>query len=703
MAGPARPPVSRRSEPDLPAKGLGGGGLVPFLRGTLGSEPELDVVSFATQILGLRLYPIQRTILRMIFLDLDRMTAFDRRTIERWRTSFDPKGYAIGVPADIWDRIDTLRAEGWFHFREVMLLIGRRGGKNLLAKVVAGYLLYRLIRMDCPQERLGIERDKDLVLFACATNLEQARHVGFRDLATLVSETPWFEQWLVSVGSEEIVLRTPADERRQRQAGREGAVGARIGSIRIRATSTNARGTRGPAGVLAWFDEMAHTPVTPSGMGSGDELYNAVVPALDQAKKLGIVLSTTSPWARTGIAYEIYKQGIAIDEATGRAKVPYILVVQLESWAPFESWDDPEATEGAGLLEPPVVYDQTMAREEARNPQTFAVERRSQWAAVREGFFAPDVVVRLFLPYCPDCGHSFTPGEWERAAGRCPWCEHATVPVTPAFQRAGIPRFAYVGHVDGAERHDAFAVAIAHLETMHEPDGSPVAHVLVDYLHAWSPEDHGGILPYDDIMKDLGVVFRRFPGLMRLSADQFGSPGIVSELRKVVKEAGWQRVRVEKYAHTAANNREREETVKEALATNWIHAPRDTLGPDRSSLLEQEMLHLQLHNGRVIKPTTGPVRSDDMWTAFSVVTHQLLRREYRGGIRAKLAAAPLMASLPGGYHTGSVPDAGIEPNRALSPARARIAAISRATTSIGPHGRRFPRLPAQGLRRPPLP
>jgi hypothetical protein len=141
--------------------------------------------------------------------------------------------------------------------------------------------------------------------------------------------------------------------------------------------------------------------------------------------------------------------------------------------------------------------------------------------------------------------------------------------------------------------------------------------------------------------------------------------------------------------------------VKEALANNWIHAPRDAFGPNGTCLLEQEMKFLQLRNLRLIKPTTGPVRTDDLWAAFSTVTWQLLKDHYGRRVREALSGAPLLPGLPGGYHTSGPGD----PDSAATPRVARprplLEGIGRRNTH--PFNRRFPSPPPQGLRRPSSP
>jgi hypothetical protein len=647
------PPGSNRPGPS---------GILGILRESLASIGEvLDVVRFAEEILGLRLYPVQKTILRLIFLDLEHMSAFDRRLVDGWRGSFARGGDVIGVPPHIWDQVDWLRAHGYWHFRIALLLLGRRGGKGFLGAIASSYLIYRLIKMGSPQGAMGIDLDKDIVAFVSATNKRQSADNAFTDLATTLGRVPFFERWLASTGADEIRLRTPGDLERDSEARRQGRPGLDRASIVIRAISSSAPAARGPAGFMAWFDELAHTAVTPSGARSGEELYHAVVPALAQAKQHALILATTSPWTQTGPAFEIYEQARAVDERTGDPANPDILVVQLTSFDPYSSWDDLEATEGRACSRPIIVFNDIMEREEARNRSTFRVEHRSQWAAVREAFLEADVVERVFLPYCPTCGHSFPEPEWRAGNGRCPWCSQVVTPITPETHSNGVPRYLYRGHADPAEGHDNFACCIAHLQPFTEPDGTPTVHVIVDRPLVWIPQG-GRPLPYPSIQAELAQVISRFPNMRAFSYDQFGAMATIQGMEELLRERRLS-IPVVKHTHTQAGNRETTEIVKEALANNWIHAPRDALGPDGSCLLELEMKFLQLHNMRLIKPTSGPVRTDDLWTAFATVSWKLLKDHHGRGIRKALGAAPLAVGLPGGYHTGGIPEETVRPRR----------------------------------------
>jgi hypothetical protein len=224
---------------------------------------------------------------------------------------------------------------------------------------------------------------------------------------------------------------------------------------------------------------------------------------------------------------------------TGAPANPDILAIQLSSFEPFLHWDDPEATEGEPCPAPIIAYNDIMQREERRNRAKFRVEHLSQWAAVQEAFLEPDVVERIFLPYCPECGHSFPGSEWRAGAGRCPWCAREVSPVSPEARSYGVPRFLYRGHADPAEGHDNFAACIAHLEDFTEPDGTPTVHVVVDRVLTWIPSDYEDRqLPFPEIQAELAQVISRFPHMRQFTYDQFGALATIRGLKDLLGSAG---------------------------------------------------------------------------------------------------------------------------------------------------------------------
>lgn len=104
-----------------------------------GNPPNFpDIVTFAEHewFCGKKLFPRQRTLLRLFYLDIEHMTDYDLEVIDEWRNGFYYGEDRIGVPPDIWDRVKWLRDRNHPHFREIEFIGGRRGGKGHLGGLV---------------------------------------------------------------------------------------------------------------------------------------------------------------------------------------------------------------------------------------------------------------------------------------------------------------------------------------------------------------------------------------------------------------------------------------------------------------------------------------------------------------------------------------------------------------------------------------
>ena len=127
-----------------------------------------DIVTFAEdpRFLGRgRLYPRQKTLLRLICLETENMTEYDHYVIDEWSKNFTRNGVSIGVSPDIWERVEHLKANGYTHFREVVNITGRRGGKGHIGGIIGAYLNWNLLMLDDPQYHYGIDKSKNIYTF----------------------------------------------------------------------------------------------------------------------------------------------------------------------------------------------------------------------------------------------------------------------------------------------------------------------------------------------------------------------------------------------------------------------------------------------------------------------------------------------------------------------------------------------------------
>ena len=599
-----------------------------------------DIVTFAESphFLGRRLYPRQKTLLRLINLETELMTDYDLEVIDQWTKGFARSGVSIGISPDIWNRVEYLKANGYNHFREVINITGRRGGKGHIGGIMGAYLNWRLIMLDDPQWHYGIDKSKDMYMFCVATNIQQAKQFQFADLSNTIIDAECFRPYIAEAKEYFLALRTPADVRRIAAFEARGIRPQRlIASVRNMAVTSNSKSSRGAAAFGVMFDEFAHMLVGTAGPRTSDEVYNAITPALDQFGKDGFIYIPTSPFTKVGKCFELYENSTQVDEE-GAPSFPDMMMAQLPSWGPYEDWDDPRATGGFNFRSAPQTYDDAMKRLEKREPDVFKVERLSQWAEVTDAYLNPLMVERMYEPF-------------RDATGDIRYLSEQT---------DGQIGIIYHGHCDPSKSGANTAAMICHAEAIPDPeDGEIWYHVIVDWQKVWDPEDYEDHqIDYEQIEEELVDIISHFPTLKVFSFDQYGAFVTLPRLKKRLKNMKHRgSVREEPFSNQS--NDKRAERFKSALGQNWVHAYRDDFGYNSSCLLEQELKFLQEVNGRVKKQDFGPVQTKDLADCLMVCVDQLLEDNFvKMEVRERLGSTQLGAASQGGYHSSNFVDFG---------------------------------------------
>jgi len=599
-----------------------------------------DIVTFAEhqEFLGRRLYPRQKTLLKLICLETENFNDYDLEVIDGWTKNFTRTGTSIGVSPDIWTRIEYLKANGYNHFREVINITGRRGGKGHIGGIIGAYLNWNMIQLDDPQWHYGIDKSKDMYMFCVATNIQQAKQFQFADLANTIIDAPCFQPYIAEAKEYVVCLRTPADIRRIAAFEARGIRPSRlIASVRNMAVTSNSKSSRGAAAFGVMFDEFAHMLVGTDGPRTSDEVYNAITPALDQFGKDGFIYIPTSPFTKVGKCYNLYESALQLNE-DGTPAFPDMMMCQLPSWGPYEDWDDPRATGGFNFRSAPQLYDEAMQRLEKREPDAFKVERLSQWAEVTDAYLNPKIVERMFEPF-------------KDATGELRYLEE---------QEEGTMAFVYQGHCDPSKSGANTAAMICHVEKIPDPeDGEVWFHVIVDWMKVWDPENYTEHqIDYEEIEEELVDVLQRFRTTKVFSFDQYGAFVTLPRLKKRLKQINPPHkviIREEKFS--GQSNTRRAERFKSALGMDWVHSYRDTFGENGVSLLELELKFLQEVNGRVRKQDFGPVRTEDMSDCLMVCVDALLEDNFvKLEMRDRLSSTELYPGAQGGYHTRNAVD-----------------------------------------------
>lgn len=619
--------------------------------GTGAALPVPNIMDFVTSPRFLDrplLYPRQATLLKIIMLEVELLTSYDLGVIAEWESGFRlfereaDQGFegAVGLAPGTVERMRACRAEGRSWFREVVLVLGRRAGKGYLSSLVTAYVLWRLLALGDPQEALGIEKTKQLVVMTMAADLSQAVSNQHRDLVELLLDAPCFAPYLGAHTSTSLRLRTPAEH-----AADPGAEG----SVLVQARPATANAGRGPTAVAFLFDEMAHAPA--SGLQRGaDEIYRGAAPALAQFPTTSLIILASSPASQTGELYTAYRR--CLDTTNGLPRDPSSIAVQLPSWGPYQDWELTQA--GLAMypggpnfapLNQAIISEDTpsVRRLASSNPDTYRVEHLAQWRTSLTAYLDPELVAAVFAPYQ---GHVL------------------------ARQSAGRADRTYVMHCDPSTSGANLGIAIAHLEAGPAPSG----HVVFDYLHAFQPSDFpAGRIDYHFIEDHLHQLITDFDPAV-VTFDCYNSEQLIQGLQAwAAVTRGFARLNIGVRTPTAARNWNDAERFKTLMGEGRIHAhPHE--------LAKHELLFLQVQGTTVDHPRTGPVTTSDITDAmFNAVAHLM---DPSAQVLQRMSAQSLHASYPGGFTPSSSLDRDV---------------LSRLSSARP--GREPPHNPARGRRR----
>lgn len=620
---------------------------VDFLHATAPTTPWDDnIITFATHpsFCGERLYPRQLTLLKLIYLQTELMTAYDIDVIEEWRRGFFNPADAKGVQPDIWDRVDYLKQRGYRRFPHIEAVIGRRGSKGKIGGILGAETMAYLYSLDDWQAHYGISPGKDGYLSVVATGKTQATKFQFSDIRDVVTNCEYLQRAISKNQSQALHLRTPSDLRRiAYMKANKIPIEYEIATIRAVPMSSQSSTGRGATGFANFFDEFAHM-LSGSSSRSGEEVYEAYQPSLDQFGKDSLTYIPSSPFTKVGRFYSLYKEGSVLmsnyDDDTGRVGYerktmaqlgmsdgdaeeaiseltanPEMLIIQLPSWGLYEDWQRSKQLVGHKIASPIQAYDDRMKRLERSNPEKFKVERRSQFASVMDAWLDPQKVDEMFEPWL---------GKELEAKER------------------GILRHRYYMHCDPALNNDNFALAIGHSESA-PPDeyGDVWPHVVIDFMKVWKPSDYeDNKIDYIQVLREISDILERFPSTVRASFDQWQNQAFIPILKRDFPGV---QVAVENFTQKA--NADRMERFKTALNLGWVHAYRDDFyGDTGDSLLELECKFLQKEKNKVDHPGFGPVTTKDLFDCVNVVTDQLLKDALDLYNRRLLGEAPAVGS-----------------------------------------------------------
>lgn len=301
-----------------------------------------DILTFISAEWGLNmpLYPVQKVIVKLYYnIPLD--TVDKVIEIKDWDS---PKVKYVFTEKEY---LEYLYDQGRCNIREqdhlrrqLLLSVGRRGGKTTLSAIFTSYELYRLLSLYSPQEYYGIPSGNRIQLLSIATGKDQAGLL-FNDVTSHIAKCSWFQPYIANNTQSHVNFRTPYDIDKYGPTTRvDGKFQSLNGKTSIRVTFKPAISTslRGAGNIVIIMDEMAH--FQEEGKSSAKEIYDAVIPSAlafspkdpnDLKKPIGPVeariIGISSPLNKAGKFFELYH--FAMSKAEGSEN---ILAIQAPTW-----------------------------------------------------------------------------------------------------------------------------------------------------------------------------------------------------------------------------------------------------------------------------------------------------------------------------------------------------------------------------------
>lgn len=590
------------------------------------------------------LYPRQKLLLKLLFLE--ELTGPEEDVLDFWIAG-GRGGDEITISPNIRARVSWLRERGYNHFREVVLVGGRRSSKGFCTGMALGKVMWDTLQLQDPGRHYGIDPDKD-IYFSCVAGSEaQAKEFQYADFSSTIGSCKAFEPYVAKDLETEFRISTPEDLRRISQRKQRGGRSEKdIAKLRGKALAANAGTLRGSATMALVIDEMAHM-IPGESKASADQVYNAATPALDQFGKDGIIFCNSSPYSKVGMFYERhldamlpYNENHEPGALLGQDKTngsPLGFTLQYPSWALFEGykrykskwqpdhqfkkaitvsadWDkEDKDIDGSDLHSEDDKAQITIAKAaEASNPETYKVERRGRFAEVTDAYLNPAMVDRVFLGV-PN-GYT-SDGRQQLLELRLNMGEGAT------------NLFKYKFHLDPSSTTAGFGFAIAHLEQFEDRNGQQSPHVIFDLIKRWNPKDFpGSTIKWDYVINEI-IMFADIFRPIEITFDQFQSAEPIQTLQYALMDRGIEGVAVYEKTATLEHNWFRAETFKTAINHGLVHAPIDVLtidpyGPDQ----ELKFLQQKATGGRyprVDKQSIGPVQTKDMADCYDDQTEVL--------------------------------------------------------------------------------
>lgn len=454
-------------------------------------------------------------------------------------------------------------------FQELVLVWGRRSGKDFVISILALYEALKLIESPDgdPHALYGLSTGAPFTIITIANSSKQAE-ILFQEIRDKVLKSVYFSDKISQEGmlQDTMYIMTPADRKRNEEMRARG-LPTSPGSVVIRAGHSNSDSLAGIGCYCLMLDEIGLYKQTPGSSG-GEAIYRTLAPAtatyvrkekyideegVEREKFIydGKIICISSPRGKEGVFYELFRTS---------PTVPQRLSLRLPTW----------------------VVNVKQSRDGLRNmfsqmqDEEFEMEFGAEFAGTAgQSFFPRDIVEACFKP-------------------------------SLQLKEYGEPGQVYFCHLDPATSSHNYALVVCHREQFIKKDtGKMDFRVVVDHVKFWQPSKDKPIVN-EEIESYIAKLSRRFY-LSQVSFDQWNSAASIRALQakgipaKLTRFTKRYKIIIYDYLYDLASS--------------------GKLCMPHHDLMKNEMLYLQrkyMPTGyRVFAKRDGTIRTDDLVDALA--------------------------------------------------------------------------------------
>lgn len=245
----------------------------------------LNIIEYAEQKIGIDLWPRQKIILKVFYnLPLNEEEKKEIQWLKENKGLIIPENYRF------------------INFKELVLVVGRRGSKSVLVSLIATYEIYKLLNLENPQRYYGLILGTPIYILHCASETDQAKVVQDYIKSYIKADKEFFDKYLEHESEKEIRFKTVFDKNTEVEKG----------SIRIFSLTSNSSSIPGRTALMVILDEEARFMDT-QGRLSGHSVYQALTPSIKNFGSYGKICNMSSPLTNGGLFYDLYEKSQVVE------------------------------------------------------------------------------------------------------------------------------------------------------------------------------------------------------------------------------------------------------------------------------------------------------------------------------------------------------------------------------------------------------